>query len=287
MTIEEAAARIAARGESKPRLARDPVNPAMINNWLEALGDENPRYAAEGVAPAAMAQVWTMGGLHGQRADDDPLGAILAVLDEAGYTSIVATNSEQSYRRLLQHGERVASTTKLEGVVGPKRTALGEGYFVTTTTTWYVGDEVVADMLFRVLKFTPKPAQTGVLRPVISKDTEFFWDGTKAGELRIQRWGDKLRHPPGPMPPDGDLDAKPDWVVASGRGTVYSYIVHHRPAVPGKQLPFVIALVELEEGVRMLGEVLEVTTVEIGQPVEAAFVKVDEELTLPAWRVIA
>ncbi|GAB3007045.1 OB-fold domain-containing protein [Amycolatopsis acidiphila] len=285
MTIEEAVARIAAQGESAPRLARDPVNPAMINNWLEALGDQNPRYAEEGVAPPAMAQVWTMNGLHGQRAEDDPMGAMMAVLDEAGYTSVVATNSEQNYRRLLRHGEHVAATTRLDDVVGPKRTALGEGYFVTTTTTWYVGDEVVADMLFRVLKFKPKPAQSGVLRPVISKDTEFFWEGTKAGELRIQRWGDKLRHPPGPMPPDGDLDAKPDWVVASGRGTVYSYVVHHRPAVPGKKLPFVIALVELEEGVRMLGEVLDVDTVGIGQPVQAAFVKVDEDLTLPAWRV--
>jgi uncharacterized OB-fold protein len=287
MTIEEAAARIAAQGESAPRLARDPVNPAMMNNWLEAIGDQNPRYAEEGVAPPAMAQVWTMNGLHGRRAEDDPLGAMMAVLDEAGYTSVVATNSEQNYRRLLRHGEHVSATTKLDDVAGPKRTALGEGYFVTTTTTWYVGDEVVADMLFRVLKFKPKPAPAGVLRPVISKDTEFFWAGTKAGELRIQRWGDKLRHPPGPMPPDGDLDAKPDWVVASGRGTVYSYVVHHRPAVPGKKLPFVIALVELEEGVRMLGEVLDVGTVHIGQAVEAAFVKVDEDLTLPAWRVIA
>lgn len=287
MTIEEAAARIAVQGESARRLARDPVNPAMINNWLEALGDENPRYAEEGVAPPAMAQVWTMNGLGGRRPEDDPLAAMMAALDEAGYTSVVATNSEQNYRRLLRHGEHVSASTKLDDVTGPKRTALGEGYFVTTTTTWYVGDEVVADMLFRVLKFRPEPSQAGVLRPVISKDTEFFWEGTKAGELRIQRWGDELRHPPGPMPPDGDLDAKPDWVVASGRGTVYSYVVHHRPAVPGKRLPFVIALVELAEGVRMLGEVLDVDTVHIGQEVEAAFVQVDEDLTLPAWRVSA
>lgn len=234
-----------------------------------------------------MAQVWTMPGLHGQRAEDDPMGAMMAVLDEAGYTSVVATNSEQSYRRHLRHGEHVSATTRLDDVVGPKRTALGEGYFVTTTTTWYVGDEVVADMMFRVLKFKPKPVQAGVLRPVVSKDTEFFWAGTKAGELRIQRWGDVLRHPPGPMPPNGDLDAKPDWVVASGRGTVYSYVVHHRPAVPGKRLPFVIALVELEEGVRMVGEVLDVTSVAIGQSVQVEFVRVDDELTLPAWRVVS
>ncbi|OXM64401.1 MULTISPECIES: bifunctional MaoC family dehydratase N-terminal/OB-fold nucleic acid binding domain-containing protein [Amycolatopsis] len=286
MSVEEAAARIRAQGESSRRLARDPVNQAMINNWVEAIGDTNPRYA-EGIAPPAMAQVWTMNGLHGQRAADDPLGAMMAVLDEAGYTSVVATNSEQTYHRYLRVGEHVSASTALESVVGPKRTALGEGWFVTTRTSWYVGDELVADMLFRVLKFAPPPSSPGALRPVISRDTEFFWAGTKAGELRIQRWGDVLRHPPGPMPPDGDLDAKPDWLVASGRGTVYSYVVHHRPAVPGKQLPFVIALVELEEGVRMLGELVgaDPAEVHIGLPVTATFLKVDDDLTLPAWRV--
>ena len=43
-------------------------------------------------------------------------------------------------------------------------------------------------------------------------------------------------------------------MVASGKGTVFSFVVHHAPKVPGRTLPFVIALVELEEGVRMLGE---------------------------------
>ncbi|MGK4595780.1 bifunctional MaoC family dehydratase N-terminal/OB-fold nucleic acid binding domain-containing protein [Amycolatopsis sp. w19] len=302
MSIQEAAERIAARGESAPRAARDAVNQAMVNNWVEAIGDRNPVYVDEEfaaasvhkglVAPPAMAQVWTMGGLHWTRASDDPLGAMMEVLDEAGFTSVVATNSEQNYFRYLRHGERVAATAKLESVVGPKRTALGEGWFVTTKTTWYVGDEAVADMVFRVLKFRPPgagPAKTAapVLRPVISKDTEFFWTGLREGELRIQRWGETLRHPPGPMPPDGDFDAKPDYVVACGRGTVYSYVVHHHPKVPGKDLPFVVALVELEEGVRVMGELLDADpeTVHIGLPVEAAFVKIDEELTLPAWRV--
>lgn len=300
MNITEAAEKIAAQGESAPRLARDPVNQAMVNNWVEALGDDNPVYtdasaAAESVhkglvAPPAMAQVWTMNGLHGVRADDDPLGAMMAALDEAGFTSVVATNSEQTYHRYLRAGEHVSATTKLEGVVGPKKTALGEGWFVTTRTTWYVGSEAVADMVFRVLKFRPPsaaPVKAPVLRPVISKDTEFFWEGLKAGELRIQRWGETLRHPPGPMPPDGSLDTKPDYVVASGRGTVYSYVVHHHPPVPGKELPFVVALVELEEGVRVMAELLEVSPseVHIGLPVLAAFVRIDDDLTLPAWKV--
>lgn len=45
-----------------------------------------------------------------------------------------------------------------------------------------------------------------------------------------------------------------NYVVSSGRGTVFSFVVHHAPKVPGRTVPFVIALVELEEGVRMLGE---------------------------------
>jgi uncharacterized OB-fold protein len=320
MTIEATAERLAAQGNSRPVLGRDPINQAMVNNWVEALGDANPSYTdaefAAGsvhgglVAPPAMAQVWTMRGLHGVRADDDPLSVMVSTLDAEGYTSIVATNSEQTYLRYLRPGEHVASSSRLHSVVGPKQTALGEGWFVTTLTEWTVDGEVVAEMLFRVLKFRP-PASEGrpesgvrdvqrpesgvrdipaaAIRPVISPDTQFFWDGLRAGELRIQRWGDVLRHPPGPVDPSGDLSTTPDYVVASGRGTVYSYIVHHHPQVPGKQTPFVVALVELDEGVRVLGELVgvEPDTVHIGLNVRAAFLRVDDELTLPGWEVDA
>jgi uncharacterized OB-fold protein len=79
---------------------------------------------------------------------------------------------------------------------------------------------------------------------------------------------------------------EPEYVVANGRGRVYSYVVHHHPPVAGKQLPFVVALVELQEGVRMLGELrnVEPDQVRIDMPVEVSFVRVDDELTLPAWR---
>jgi uncharacterized OB-fold protein len=239
-----------------------------------------------------MIQVWTMYGLHGQRGGDDPLGQMMTILDAAGYTSVVATNCEQTYHRYLKLGEQVSVRTELDSVVGPKRTALGEGWFVTTLNTWYVGDEPVADMLFRVLKFAPGTAaaqldRTQTLRPAISHDTAFFWEGTAEGELRIQHCPTcgRLRHPPGPMCPSCGAE-KQDWVVASGRGSVFSYVVHHHPAVPGKQLPFVIALVELEEGVRMIGELVDVepTAVAIGMPLELALTKIDDELTLPLWR---
>jgi hypothetical protein len=303
--IRAAATRIAAAGESSPRAARDPVNLPMIRNWAEAIGDANPVYTDAGaaerlghgglVAPPAMAQVWTMRGLHPRREDDDPLGLMSAVLDKAGFTSVVATNCEQEYARYLRPGEQVAVRASLESVTGPKQTSLGEGWFVTTRNTWYVGTEPVATMLFRILKFRPETpplpaaAEPGadVLRPPVSRDTQFFWDGTAAGELRIQRCGacGALRHPPGPMCPACGA-ARPGYVVAAGTGEVYSYVVQHHPPVPGRQLPIVVALVALPEGVRMVGELLGTgpERVRIGLPVRVEFVRVDDELTLPAWR---
>lgn len=302
--IRETAARVAAAGESRPRPGRDPVNLPMIRNWAEAIGDANPVYTDAGfaarsvhgqlVAPPAMAQVWTMPGLHRAAAagadSGDPLHLMSAALDEAGFTSVVATNCEQEYHRYLRHGEQVSVRSRLDSVTGPKRTALGEGWFVTTRSTWYVGDEAVATMLFRVLKFRPaEPAVpvTEVLRPAVSPDTKFFWDGTAVGELRIQRCGGcgALRHPPGPMCPACGA-TRPEFVVAAGTGEIYSYVVHHHPAVPGKQLPIVIALVALPEGVRMVGELLgaDPERVRIGLPVRVSLARVDEELTLPAWR---
>jgi uncharacterized protein len=302
--IRAAAAEIAAAGECTPRTARDPVNLPMIRNWVEVMGDANPVYTDAGaasrsvhgglVAPPAMAQVWTMRGLHPDPGDDDPLGRMSAVLDQAGFTSVVATNCEQEYHRYLRHGEQVTVRASLKSVTGPKRTALGEGWFVTTRSTWYAGDEPVASMLFRILKFrpnppasAPSPAAGDVLRPAVSPDTAFFWEGTAAAELRIQRCDEcgELRHPPGPMCLACGA-ARPGYVVAAGTGEVYSYVVQHHPPLPGKQLPIVVALVALPEGVRMVGELLGVSRerVRIGLPVRVEFVRIDDALTMPAWR---
>lgn len=304
------AERIKAIGESASREARDLVNQPMVNNWVEALGDRNPVYvdaaAAEAVhggsgtvAPPSMAQVWTMYGLDPARDPADPLYATMAMLDEAGFTSVIATNCEQTYDRYLRPGEQVRVTNRLESVVGPKTTALGEGYFATTRNTWYVGDEQVATMLFRVLKFRPprvepepqrvEPVETSaVLRPQVNRDTAFFWEGTRLGELRVQRCGacGAGRHPPGPACPRcGAL--RPTYDVVSGRGTVYSYVVHRHPPVPGRELPLLLVLVELDEGVRMVGELLDADpeAVKIGAPVEVAWHRVDDDLTIPAWRL--
>jgi uncharacterized OB-fold protein len=290
-----------------------------------------------------MTQVWTMHGLRpaggadpagredpaggqdpvGREKPADPLGLMSAALDEAGFTSVAATDSEQEYYRYLRLGEQVMVCSSLEAVTGPKQTSLGEGWFVTTRSTWYVGTEAVASMKFRILKFRPsappdpleppeplerpetpelpeppEPAAgvprvarpepaADVLRPVVSPDTAFFWEGTARHELRIQRCGGcgTLRHPPGPMCAVCGF-ARPEYDVAAGTGEVYSYVVHHHPPVPGRRLPIVIVLVQLTEGVRMVGELLGIDPerVRVGLPVRVTFVQVDGELTLPAWQ---
>jgi uncharacterized OB-fold protein len=306
-TIRAAAARLTAAGDSRPRAARDPVNLPMIRNWTEVI-DPNGR-DDRGTAPPAMIQVWTMPGLHAVRAGDDPLGQMSQVLDEAGYTSVVATNCDQAYHRYLKTGEQLSVQARLLDVTGPKRTALGEGWFVTTRSTWFSADEPVATMDFRILKFRPSqepPSQeppthadptstTSPMLPLVTPDTAFFWDGTAVGELRIQccaRCG-KVRHPPGPMcPACGEASTAgvaggpggEGYTVAAGTGEVFSYVVHHHPPVPGKRLPIVVALVQLPEGVRILGEMPGVRPdqVRIGLPVRVTFTQVGD-MSLPSW----
>ena len=117
----------------------------MMHHWLDAIGDRNPIYVDEAaaeaaghpgiVAPPAMIQVWTMMGLGGVRPDDDPLGKIIEFFDDAGYVGVVATNCEQTYHRYLRPGEEVSVAAELTEVVGPKKTALGEGYFINQRIT--------------------------------------------------------------------------------------------------------------------------------------------------------
>lgn len=308
--IRAALEEITATVVAKPRAGRDPVNQPTINNWVEALGDTNPIYRDDAaaraaghpgiVAPPAMIQVWTMFGLGGDRPPDDPLGPIMKLFDDNGYVGVVATNCEQTYHRYLRPGEEVSVDSEMRDVVGPKRTALGEGWFINQHITWRVGDEDVAEMDWRILKFKPTTGNSAaavpedldagsMMRPAESKDTKFFWDGVKAHELRIQRRPDgSLQHPPVPAIWQ-DKEQSTDYVVASGNGSVFSFVVHHAPKVPGRTLPFVIALVELEEGVRMLGELRNVdpAAVQIGMPVQATYIDFPANDIGPAWTLYA
>lgn len=280
---------LAAGGERPAPPCPGPVNAPMIRDWTRALGDRDPLWAR--FAPPAMVQVWSMEppGERSATAAD----RILAELDAAGYTGVVATDCEQTYDRYVRVGEELRATLRFGDVTGPKRTALGEGYFVTWYQSWYAGDGRVAEMLFRVLKFRPRPGPVPVpgaatrVRPATGPDTAFFWEGVQAGELRVQRCAEcgALRHPPGPMCPRCHATER-DHVVASGRGVVHSYVVHHHPPVPGPPPPYAVVLVDLEEGVRMVGGLLRCAPGDayVGMPVELEFERVEDDLVLPQWR---
>ncbi len=293
--------------------AWDKINAPMIRQWCEVMGVDATRYTAEGavIAPPAMLQVWCM---EGPVANNYPPGSTtenpyeaLKLLEAQGMASVVAVNSELTFGRDVREGERLYYTTRLDSISPEKTTALGTGYFVTLVMAFFSeqpqGDEEVGQLLFRVFKFRPanpvKPAADKPAAPVaakrplpgISDDTRFFWDGARAGKLLIQRCKGcgELRHPPGPVCPSCH-SFEWDTVEASGRGTVYSFVVMHYPEVPPFDHPNPIVLVELEEGTRLISQIVGIQPgeVRIGQAVQVEFNSFnDGELVLPQFRPVA
>jgi hypothetical protein len=295
-------------------IARDPVNTAMIRHWCDAMQDHNPVYtdpeaAARSihkriVAPPAMLMAWSMRGLEppGETPGEtsDPGSQVYRALDTAGYTSVVATNSEHDYLRYLRPGDELHSTQTLEDVSEEKKTGLGIGHFVTTRTEYRdQTGETVGRMLFRILKFKPGTGRAGLaggqapsappLRPEpgISRDTAFFWEGLEAGELRIQRCAacSILHHPPRVRCP-GCGSYEFDWTCASGRGTIYSHVEPVHPSFAAFGPPYVVGLVELEEGTRLLTNIVDIDpdSVQIGMPVELVIRRENSERPLPLFR---
>jgi 3-oxo-4,17-pregnadiene-20-carboxyl-CoA hydratase alpha subunit len=161
-----------------PTAGPDEVNQAMIRHWVEAMGDENPVYTdaeaarANGfpgvIAPPTMLQSWIMRGykataeLAAARAEGrtgestHPSDDLMHVLDEGGFTSVVATNCEQEYFRPVVLGDHLSVASSIESVSPEKHTALGIGHFITTLLSFTdQRGEPVAAMRFRILKFRP------------------------------------------------------------------------------------------------------------------------------------
>lgn len=180
-------------------IGKDPVNAPMIRHWCEAMGDSNPAYTgSEAIAPPTMLQVWTMGGLSGHTGRTTAYDELLTLLDEAGCTSVVATDCEQEYGRALRPGDEVTFDSVIESVSERKTTKLGTGYFVTTRMDVRAGDDLVGTHRFRILKYAParRPAEkekppppraAARPRPVVNRDNAGFWDGVRQHRLLIQR----------------------------------------------------------------------------------------------------
>lgn len=299
---------------SERRETRDDVNVPMIHHWCDAMSDQNPVYLDEAiaakslhggrVAPPAMLDTWMMPGLGPRRTqlseDGKPCGMVpaLEALDAAGYTSIVATNTTHEYVRYLRPGDRLSVRGAVTKVTDEKETALGPGRFMTAESEFTdQHGEKVGRMIFRVLLFKPT-ADLGAdalgggetmerPKPAISRDTQFFWDGINAGELRIQKCDGcgRLSHPPR-VRCDQCGSYELGYTVSRGRGTIYSFAEVHHPQFPMFQYPVVGILVELEEGTRILSSLIaaDPERVAVGMPVELAIEEVNPGLKLPLFR---
>lgn len=106
-----------------------------------------------------------------------------------------------------------------------------------------------------------------------------FWEATRRGVLRLQHCAacDVYEWTPQQVCSRCLRDSL-SWTDVSGRGSVYSFSVVHRPQTPGFTAPYVVAIVELEEGPRMLTDLVEVApdAVRIDMPVEIAFENMGE-----------
>ena len=155
--------------ESPSEPGRDPVNQPMIRHWCDAMDDVNPVYTEPDVAlksvhggivaPPTMLQAWTMRGLRLRdtgEASESPLGRVMALVESAGFTSVVATNCRQEYARYLKPGDEISHSHYVESVSPEKQTGLGLGRFVTQIMVFRdQSGEEVARMVFRILKFKP------------------------------------------------------------------------------------------------------------------------------------
>lgn len=127
--------------------------------------------------------------------------------------------------------------------------------------------------------------------PEPTPETQHFWDGTRRGELRLQRCAacDDVYFPPRPFCP-GCLSRKVEVVAASGRGTLWSYVIHHRP-MPGFDSPYAIAAVKLAEGPVMMSNIVDCPqtpeALELDMDLEVTFLELSDEIHLPQFRPAA
>jgi uncharacterized OB-fold protein len=127
-------------------------------------------------------------------------------------------------------------------------------------------------------------------RPLPERDAVFapFWEGAAEGRLLYQECPECGHRQFYPRAICTACGGDPAWAEASGRGTVHTYtIVRQYGAPPFKdELPYVVAMIELDEGVRMMGNVTDcpVDRVHVGMPVEAYAVAAADGVGVPFWR---
>ena len=127
--------------------------------------------------------------------------------------------------------------------------------------------------------------------PVVDADSRPYWDGAKQNKLMIQRCkktGQTFLYSR-VLVPGTDPD-QIEWIEAKGTGSIYSYTIARRPAGPAfkEDCPYVIASIELDEGARILTNILtdDPGSLKIGQKVQVTFDAVTDDLTIPKFKVV-
>ena len=127
--------------------------------------------------------------------------------------------------------------------------------------------------------------------PVKQPESDFYWEKAQAHELWVQKCNDCDKayfYPRDFCPACGSRNV--EWIQASGRGTLHTFAIVHRAPVPAfrDRVPFVVAMVDLDEGARMptnlIGVEPDPAHIQVGMPVEVAFEDLTDEITLPMFR---
>jgi uncharacterized protein len=125
-------------------------------------------------------------------------------------------------------------------------------------------------------------------KPQPTPETTHYWEGAKLGELRLQRCNEcaKVYFPPRPFCPSC-ASRSVSVFASSGRATLHSYVISHR-AAPGFTAPYAIAVVELEEGPRLMSNILDCPqtpeALQLDMPLELTFEVIDDQISLPQFR---
>lgn len=125
--------------------------------------------------------------------------------------------------------------------------------------------------------------------PRIDEESKGFWEACQRHQLYIQtcRACGSRRYYPRALCSECLSDSA-EWLRCSGRGIIYTFTVTYQNQSPGfrDELPYVLAYVELDEGVRLLTNIVggDIVALRIGMPVEVVFEDVTPEVTLPKFK---
>ena len=123
--------------------------------------------------------------------------------------------------------------------------------------------------------------------PKPTPETQDFWDGTKAGELRLQRCNEcsHVYFPPRPFC-SKCASRNVSSFKASGKGTLHTFTVIHYPQFPGYEFPIIAALVDLEEGTRLMSSLVgcQPARVQIGMKLVGEIQRDEDGFALPVFR---